>query len=255
MTRRYALRDDQWERIEPVLPGREGHVGVTARDNRLFVDAVLYRYRAGIAWRDLPERFGDFRVVHLRPLALEHNRRVAALVCRAGTGPRQRVRLNRQHDCACPPAQRGGKKRGPGQNNQAIGRSRGGLSTKIHATVDALGNPTGFHLTPGQAHDLEGADVLLKDSEAEAVIADKAYDAQARVIEPLLKAGKQVVIPPRSTRKQQRDYDRHLYKARHLIENFFARLKQYRAIATRYDKTARNFLGAIHLAAAVVWLN
>jgi transposase len=66
MGRRYALRDDQWERIKDVLPGREGHVGVTARDNRLFVDAVLYRYRAGIPWRDLPERFGDFRVVHLR---------------------------------------------------------------------------------------------------------------------------------------------------------------------------------------------
>ena len=66
MTRRYALRDDQWQRIEPLLPGRVGHVGVTARDNRLFVDAVLYRYRAGIPWRDLPERFGDFRVVHLR---------------------------------------------------------------------------------------------------------------------------------------------------------------------------------------------
>lgn len=66
MTRRYALRDDQWERIEGMLPGRAGHVGVTARDNRLFVEAVLYRYRAGIAWRDLPERFGDFRVVHLR---------------------------------------------------------------------------------------------------------------------------------------------------------------------------------------------
>jgi transposase len=64
--RRYALRDDQWERIEEMLPGREGHVGVTARDNRLFVEAVLYRYRAGIAWRDLPERFGDFRVVHMR---------------------------------------------------------------------------------------------------------------------------------------------------------------------------------------------
>ena len=66
MTRRYALRDDQWERIKDLLPGREGHVGVTARDNRLFVDAVLYRYRAGIPWRDLPERFGDFRVVHTR---------------------------------------------------------------------------------------------------------------------------------------------------------------------------------------------
>lgn len=66
MERRYALRDDQWERMKDTLPGREGHVGVTARDNRLFVDAVLYRYRAGIPWRDLPERFGDFRVVHLR---------------------------------------------------------------------------------------------------------------------------------------------------------------------------------------------
>jgi transposase len=66
MARRYALRDDQWARIEGLLPGREGHVGGTAKDNRLFVEAVLYRYRAGIPWRDLPERFGDFRVVHTR---------------------------------------------------------------------------------------------------------------------------------------------------------------------------------------------
>ena len=64
--KRYALRDDQWKRIEHLLPGKEGDVGVTAKDNRLFVEAVLYRYRAGIPWRDLPERFGDFRVVHTR---------------------------------------------------------------------------------------------------------------------------------------------------------------------------------------------
>jgi transposase len=66
MTRRYALRDDQWERIKNLLPGREGTVGVTAKDNRLFIEAVLYRYRAGIPWRDLPFRFGDFRAVHTR---------------------------------------------------------------------------------------------------------------------------------------------------------------------------------------------
>ncbi len=66
MTRRYALRDDQWDRIKHVLPGRPGHVGGTAKDNRLFVEAVLYRYRAGLPWRDLPERFGDFRVIHTR---------------------------------------------------------------------------------------------------------------------------------------------------------------------------------------------
>lgn len=96
--------------------------------------------------------------------------------------------------------------------------------------------------------------MLLGDTAAQTVIADKGYDAQARVVEPLLAQGKGVVIPSRNTNKVTRDYDRYLYQARHLIENFFARLKQYRAIATRYDKTARNFLGAIHLAAAVVWL-
>jgi transposase len=118
-----------------------------------------------------------------------------------------------------------------------------------------LGNPTGFFLTPGQACDLDGSDVLLADVQADTVIADKAYDADKRVIQPLEQAGKGFVIPPRSNRKHPRPYDEDLYKERHLIENFFARLKQYRAIATRYDKTARNFLAAIYMAAAVVWLN
>ena len=95
---------------------------------------------------------------------------------------------------------------------------------------------------------------MLRDSPADLIIADKTYDAQARVVAPLIQTGKAVVIPSIRTRTVQRDYDRHLYKARHLIENFFARLKQYRAIATRYDKTARNFLGAIHLVASMVWL-
>ena len=128
------------------------------------------------------------------------------------------------------------------------------MSTKIHARVDALGNPTGFYLTGGEAHDLVGADELLPDLQADTLIADKAYDADKRVIEPLAAAGKKVVIPSKANRKQKRKLDRHLYAARHLIENFFARLKQYRAIATRYDKTARNFLAAVHMAASVIWL-
>jgi transposase len=129
------------------------------------------------------------------------------------------------------------------------------LSTKIHALVDALGNPTGFCLTGGQAHDLIGADHLLPSMQAQTLIADKAFDADTRVIEPLAAAGKTAVIPPKASRRRPRDFDRDLYKARHLIENFFAKLKQFRAIATRYDKTARNFLAAIHIAAAAIWLN
>ncbi len=145
-----------------------------------------------------------------------------------GTGRGQRIRNDRRHHRARPPAQRWCKRGDP--EKQALGRSRGGLSTKIHTTVDALGNPTGFLLTPGQAYDLKGADVLLKDTPAQTILADKAYDAQARLIEPLLNQGKAVVIPSRMTNKRPREYDRDLYKARHLIENFFARLKQYRGI-------------------------
>ena len=129
------------------------------------------------------------------------------------------------------------------------------MSTKIHARVDALGNPTGFHLTPGQAHDLVGADALLPGLEADALLTDKAYDADEWVIEPLRDAGIEPVIPSKANSKEPRPYDKDLYKARSLIEIFFCKLKQFRVIATRYDKTARNFLAAVHLAAALVWLN
>jgi transposase len=96
---------------------------------------------------------------------------------------------------------------------------------------------------------------LLSDLRADVLIADKAFDAEERVLKPLEQAGRTAVIPPKANRKEPRPYDRDLYKARHLIENFFAKLKQFRAIATRYDKTARNFLAAVHLAASAIWLN
>ena len=110
----------------------------------------------------------------------------------------------------------------PEPSDQAIERSKGGLSTKIHTTTDALGNPTGFYLTPGQACDLDGADKLLPQLQAPILLGDKGYDADERVITKLATEGKTAVIPPRSNRKQLRTYDTHLYKARHLIENFFA---------------------------------
>ena len=128
------------------------------------------------------------------------------------------------------------------------------MSTKIHATVDALGNPTAFHLTGGQACDLDRADALLPNIHANIILANKGYDADMRVREPLDRASKPAVIPPRRSRKEQHLYDKHLYQARHLIENLFGKLKQFRAIATRYDKTARSFLAGIYLADASVWL-
>jgi transposase len=247
------LRDDQWDRIKDLLPGREGHVGVTARNNRLFVEAVLYRYRTGLPWRDLPERFGDWKNVHRRfsrwaqggvwkalfdALTVEADAEYAMIDSTI-------VRAH-QHSAGA---------RGGDPDQEAIGRSRGGRSTKIHALVDTLGKPTAFLLTPGQTHDLVGADHLLPATDAETIIADKAYDAEDRVIRPLEQAGKGIVIPPKSNRRNPRPYDKNLYKARHLIENFFCQLKQFRAIATRYDKLSRNFQAAIHVASALIWLN
>ena len=212
MTRRYALRDDQWERLKDLLPGRAGTVGVTAKDNRLFVEAVLYRYRAGIPWRDLPERFGDFRIVHTRFSRWSKTgvwERVFEHLAEDGDNEYAMIdsTIVRAYFSQC------GRKGGE-PSTEAIGRSKGGLSTKIHATVDALGNPLSFHLTPGQACDLDGAEQLLPDLVADTVLADKGYDADKRVIEPLQTQGKTVVIPPKRHRTTLRDYDQDLYKAR-----------------------------------------
>lgn len=117
---------------------------------------------------------------------------------------------------------------------------RGGLSTKIHALVDSLGNPLALLLTPGQTHDLVGADSLLPQRAADLLIADRAFDADKRVLQPLAAAGKSAVIPP-PNRVAPRQFDRELYKARRLIENFFCKLKQFRAIATRYDQDRQKF--------------
>jgi transposase len=119
--------------------------------------------------------------------------------------------------------------------------------------ADALGNPVRWLLTAGQAHDLTQAPMLIAGFAVEQVIADKAFDSNA-FLELINASGAEAVIPPSSTRVRQRSYDRHAYRERHLIECLFSRLKQFRRIATRYEKLARNFLSMINLATAYVWL-
>jgi len=102
---------------------------------------------------------------------------------------------------------------------------------------------------------LQGFDGLAETIQADVVIGDKGYDADKRVRAVLAATGKTAVIPPRRNRKSPSSYDKELYKKRHLIENFFSRLKDFRAIATRYEKTARNFLAGVYLAAAIIWLD
>jgi len=115
--------------------------------------------------------------------------------------------------------------------------------------------PPALPSVQARAHDLQGAEVLLAQIAADTLITDKAFDMHERVIDRLKRNGKTAVIPFKSNRKTKRPYDRELYKARHLIENFFCKRKQYQTIATRYDKTVTNFLAAIHFPSAIIWLN
>jgi transposase len=137
--------------------------------------------------------------------------------------------------------------------DQAIGRSRGGVSTKIHACVDALGNPLRLILTGGQEADVTQGAALVSGIATQAVIADKGYDSNA-LIETIDAFGAQAIIPPRSNRKTQRKIDWHRYKARNLVERFFNRLKQFRRLATRYDKLASRFNAFLQVACAYILL-
>jgi transposase len=135
-----------------------------------------------------------------------------------------------------------------------MGRSRGGLTTKIHALVDAEGRPIRIALTPGQAHDNTAAEELLAALRpGTTLLADKAYDSNA-VREQAQGQGVWANIPPKSNRKGSFVFSAFLYRYRNLVERFFNKLKQFRGIATRYDKNPENFLAAIKLASVRVWL-
>jgi transposase len=128
------------------------------------------------------------------------------------------------------------------------------LSTKIHAVVDALGNPIAVSITPGQAHDITQAKPLLAEIETDAVLADKGYDSDA-LVETLEDRGITPVIPSKANRKSPRKTDFALYRERNIVERFFNKLKNYRGIATRFDKLAKTFLAGVLLVCVILWLN
>lgn len=136
---------------------------------------------------------------------------------------------------------------------QALGRSRGGHSTKVHLATDALGNAIRFILTGGQRNDITQAEALIENLFPDYVIADKGYDADAFVL-LIRKTNAEAVIPSRINRKIQRDIDTELYKERHLIECCIGKLKHFRRVFSRFDKLAKNYLSFIYFASTIVWL-
>jgi transposase len=140
-----------------------------------------------------------------------------------------------------------------GQSEQALGRSRGGFGTKIHGSFDGLGHPVELKLTAANESDIAQAAALLADHTPEVVIADRGYDKKARV-EEIESRGAEAVIPTQKSRKEQREVDPHLYAERNVCERFWSKAKQYRRVATRYDKKGANFLAFVKVAAIMVVL-
>src|SRR5437762_5020544 len=163
---------------------------------------------------------------------------------RAGHG----IRHGRCHHRQGPPPRTGRKR---GTQNQAIGRSKGGMTTKILALTDALGNLVRFVLLPGQRFDTVGVPPLIEGLAFDALIADKAFDSNA-IIAELDARGAKVVISQHPRRAKPLAIDEEMYKWRHLIENFFGKLKEFKRIAMRADKTDQSFASMIYLAAAVI---
>ena len=144
-------------------------------------------------------------------------------------------------------------KKNGGTEDQALGRSQGGFSTKIHTTADGLGNALRIHLTPGQRHDIIDAEALIVGYNCEYVIGDKEYNSHD-FIDAIEANGATAVIPSRRNRDSQRTYDKHLYKERHLVECFFNQIKWYRRIFSRFEKQAVRFFGFLSFVSTLIWL-
>ncbi|MBY3334145.1 IS5 family transposase [Rhizobium leguminosarum bv. viciae 248] len=248
-----ALRDDQWERIRGFVPGGTRGKRGPRTNNRLFLDALLWMARSGGRWRDLPERLGDYRSVkrrYYRWIEMGVLDEMLAMLAREADLEWLMIdsTIVRAHQHAA-----GARKVKGGPDAQGLGRSRGGLSTKIHAATESLGLPVRLIASPGQRNDIAFAHDLVEGIQAAATIADKGYDAD-HLCDKITETGADVVIPPKRNRKLQRHYDADLYKERNRIERFFNKLKQFRRVATRYDKLLANFMGFVKLAAIAIWL-
>jgi transposase len=245
---RLLLNDELWSKLKKILL-QEGIYN--KRHLRLMVEGMLYRLRVGCPWRDLPKEFGRWNSIYKKFNAWSACGKwkviFKALVIDSDVewifidGSYAKAH---QHSAGA-----------ASHDDEGIGKSRAGNTTKIHLAVDGYGLPIDFDITSGATHDCKAAPGLIaKLPQAGAVIADKGYDSEA-IRAQIVSKGSRVVIPRKSnSKKGNDDLDRGLYRYRHLVENAFARLKQFRALATRFDKLKRNYESVVAMACAFLWL-
>jgi transposase len=245
---RFCLTDAQWEKMQPFCLGKPSDPGRTGGDCRLFMEAVLWIARTSSPWRDLPSLFGHWNSVFKRFRDWVKAGVFARMFEAASDEPDLEYAMV---DATIVRVHRHGQGARGGTQSQAIGKSRGGLTTKILALTDALGNLIRFVLLPGQRHDTVGVAMLISGIAFGGLIGDKAFDANWLIAE-LNQRRTRIVISQMPQRKEPLAIDREVYKWRHLIENFFGKLKEFKRISMRSDKTDTSFIAMIHLAAAVV---
>ncbi|MGK9264234.1 IS5 family transposase [Sinorhizobium meliloti] len=247
----FLLSERQMARISPYFPLSHG---VPRVDDQRVVSGIVYVIRNGLQWKDAPKAYGPHKTLYNRFIRWSRlgvfDRIFAAL---AGEGPKPgRIMIDATHLKAHRTAASLLKK---GMFPRRIGRTKGGLNSKLHAICDAEGRPLVLLLTEGQMSDHKGARLMLPVLPCTAnLLGDKGYDSNW-FRKALADRGIEPCIPPTKSRKQPIDYDKALYRQRHKIENMFGKLKDWRRIATRYDRCAHTFFSAICIAATVIfWL-
>jgi transposase len=270
---RYELTDEQYTLIEPDLPTNEGKTGHPYHPHRPILNGIFWRLHAGAAWPDIPERYGNWKTIYDRYVTWRRNgtwdrilKRLQTKLDAHGAIDWEQWSLDgtivRAHRSAA-----GAEKEGPDgadePSNHALGRSVGGFSTKIHLLSDSNGIPLDACLTPGQTHESTQVETVMEHITIERasgrtrrrprrLAADRAYDAM-RIRYFLRSRGIKPIIPPRRRKGERKrgrpvSYDTVQYRRRSTIEQCVGWLKECRAVATRYEKLALNYLGLIKLA-------
>ena len=250
---RHQLSDRTWNRIYPKIRLIPRTYTNDEAKTRLFVTATHWIMTTGTPWRDLPAEFGNWNSIFKRFARWSDNGVWGKLHQALIEEPDMEWLLIdstvvRAHPCAG-----GAPKKNGGQENQALGKSVGGFSTKIHATVDALGNPLRLILTAGQSSDAPQAIPLLQGFDLEQVLADRGYDSDS-IVEFVEAQGGEAIIPSKKNRLVQREIDKHTYNARHLVECFMNKIKQFRRIFGRFDKYASKYMSFVSFASALIWV-
>jgi transposase len=248
MTKKY-INESAWSKIFNFFKTLKNIYTGNETKLKQFTEGLFWISRTGAQWRELPNVYGKWNSIFKKFNEWAKKDIWSKLLAFCANDPdMENVMIDstivRAHACAA----------GYGdQEIEGLGRSKGGFTSKIHAMVDGLGNLLKIIITPGQHHDITQAIPLLEGIKDANVLADRGY-ISSLVREHIINKNSIPVIPSKSNSKSPIDYDKHLYKERHLVECFFSKLKHFRRVFSRYDKSARNFASFVSFVGAILWL-